>query len=533
MACANAETPSTKLTQEAAEAAVLCLINEQRANQGAAPLSLNLRLRAAARQHANDARTIKWWAGGGPQIHVNPVTGTTPAIRIKDAGYCREENAPPTNENGYSAFYRGGVEYQGNTSPQAAVDWWMDSPDHRDTLLDPTYGETGVAVAMGVAERGPEPDAADDGAIFVQTFGGCSKPEPARLGEIWAWGKNIQGELGDGSTIDRHTAVHLEKIGGVVALVAGGAHNFALTGDGGVLAWGFNASGQLGDGTTTGRLTPQPWTSLPDVQALAGGTAHSLALMNDGSVMGWGANAHGQIGDGSFDDRLEPVPVAELSDVIAISANYAFSLALTRDGRVWAWGQNNWGQLGDGTTDTRPTPAPVADFNGAIAIKTGLEHGLAIRNDGSVWAWGANYQGQLGDGTSDQRLTPVKVDLPDAAGEIVAIGGGVLHSLALGQNGWVWAWGGNGSGQLGTGDTADRLTPVRPINMDDVIAIAVGAEHSVALKRNGRVWAWGDNSYGGQLGDGTTTNRSTPVRVKGLPDFVNGIVTTSHHTLAT
>ncbi|HEX2431825.1 MAG TPA: CAP domain-containing protein, partial [Aestuariivirgaceae bacterium] len=91
MACVNANTFSSLLTQTAAEAAVLCLINEQRAANGSPPLTLNLRLRAAARQHANDARTIKWWAGGGSKIHVNPITGSKPADRIKDAGYCPEE----------------------------------------------------------------------------------------------------------------------------------------------------------------------------------------------------------------------------------------------------------------------------------------------------------------------------------------------------------------------------------------------------------------------------------------------------------
>jgi uncharacterized protein YkwD len=101
--CVNANTPARLLTQNAAEGGVLCLVNEERAAKLVPPLTLNLRLQAAARQHANDARTIKWWAGGGSKIHVNPVTGSTPQDRIKGAGYCPEEPECPMNENGYSA----------------------------------------------------------------------------------------------------------------------------------------------------------------------------------------------------------------------------------------------------------------------------------------------------------------------------------------------------------------------------------------------------------------------------------------------
>jgi alpha-tubulin suppressor-like RCC1 family protein/uncharacterized protein YkwD len=534
MHCANANTFSRLLAQTAAEAAVLCLINEERAANGAGPLTLNLRLRAAARQHANDARTIRWWAGGGPQIHVNPITGSTPEDRIRDAGYCPEGGkASPPNENGYAAWYQGGPEFQGDTTPQAAVTWWMNSPGHRDTLLDPVYTETGVAVVLGVAETGPGPDNADGGVIVVQTFGACEVVDPASLGEVWTWGKNIQGQLGDGSTTDRHTAGQLEGIDDVVALAGGGAHSFALRGDGSVLAWGFNALGQLGDGTTTSRLAPAPLTSVSDLLAIAAGNSHSLALLQDGTVLAWGANHKGQLGDGTTTNRPTPEPVLELGDVIAISAGFNFNLALTRRGTVWAWGENNWGQLGDGTTDDRSTPVQVANLSGVTAISAGFEHGLALRADGTVWGWGPNYSGQLGDGSITQRLTPVKVGVPESlSGPITAIAGGGFHSIALEQNGRVWTWGGNGYGQLGNGDNVDRWLPVRPVNVYEVTAIAAGFGHNLVLKKDGSVWSWGMNSYGGQLGDGTTIDRATPVPVMGLPG-VSAIVAGVHHSLAT
>src|SRR4051794_32249526 len=127
MSCANADTPATLLSQVAAEEAVLCLVNEQRVLAGFPALTLNLKLLTAARQHGQDAATIKWWAGGAAKIHINPNALSTPQTRIKDAGYCVGEAAPPMNENGYDSWYKGGIESQGGTTPSAAVAFWMGS----------------------------------------------------------------------------------------------------------------------------------------------------------------------------------------------------------------------------------------------------------------------------------------------------------------------------------------------------------------------------------------------------------------------
>jgi alpha-tubulin suppressor-like RCC1 family protein/uncharacterized protein YkwD len=537
MHCPNANTPSSQLSQEAAEAAVLCLANEERATRGVPPLSLNRRLRTAARRHAADASAIRWWAGGGEQIHTNPITLSTPADRIRGEGYCLGEAQPPTNENGYSAWYQGGIEFQGDTTPQRAVSFWMGSDDHRATLLNPEYTETGVAVVLGVAELGPGPDTADGGVIIVQTFGGCETIEAG--GGVWAWGRNDGGQLGDGSTTHRLRPVQLEGIEEVVALAGGRAHSLALMSDGNVLAWGANALGELGDGTTTGHQSPVPSPSLSGVTAIAAGNAHNLAITSDGSVMAWGANHKGQLGDGTTDNQVDPVHVTDLDgEVIAISLGWNHSLALTANGFVWAWGENNQGQLGDSTEDNRSLPVPVAGLSGVVAIGAGFEHSLAVRADGSVWGWGANSHGQLADGSYMRRHTPVKVRVPASSGLIVAVAGGGFHSLALEQNGRVWSWGGNSYGQLGIGHTTPILPistpplPARPVNLYEVIAIAAGFSHCFVVKRDGSVWAWGANGWTGQLGDGTTIDRSTPGPVVDLPPAV-GIARGWFHSLAT
>ncbi|MFN8677291.1 MAG: CAP domain-containing protein [Thermomicrobiales bacterium] len=522
-----AGTLAENLAQLVAEEAVLCLVNEARADAGVPALTLNPLLRAAARQHAADARTLKWWDGGGPKVHINPVTGSTPQDRIRDAGYCGNAEEPVCNENAFDAWWIGAA---GGTEPQAAVDWWLGSPDHHDTMLDPTFNETGIAVILGVPEKEGNAANADGGAIYVQTFGFCE--EPIVLGRVWSWGKNIQGALGDGSTTDRHLPQQLEGPVGVAALAGGGAHTLALTGGGEVLAWGHNALGQLGDGTTTNHLNPTA-IGLTDVQAIAAGNSHSLALMRDKTLWSWGANFFGQLGDGSGADRPDPAEILDASlNITAISAGWDFCLALRADGRVLSWGANNWGQLGNGSTDSVDRPEYVHDLDDIVAIAAGFEHALALARNGQVWAWGSNHSGQLGDNSGEFRqLTPVPVMIPAASGRIVALGGGGFHSLALEQNGRVWAWGGNGYGQLGTGTTTDSPVPVRPLNVFDVSAIAVGFGHNLVLKNDGAVWAWGYNTYGGPVGDGTTFDRKTPVQVQGLQGIA-AVAAGTHHSLA-
>ena len=290
-------------------------------------------------------------------------------------------------------------------------------------------------------------------------------------------------------------------LGGIVAIAGGFQYTLALSVDATVLAWGANANGQLGDSTTTTRATPFPVIDplsssgfLSGVMAIAAGNAHSLALKPDGTVLAWGGNVLGQLGDSTTTQRRTLVQVSGLgagSGVIAIAAGASHSLALKFDGTVLAWGSNVTGQLGDGTTTPRLTPLQVFGLgpdSGVVAIAAGGGHSLALKADGTVLAWGLNANGQLGDGTLTRRLTPVPVSGLGPGSGVEAIAAGITHSLALKSDGTVLAWGFNTTGQLGDGTTAQRTTPVQVSGLglgSGVVAIDAGVSHSLALEFTG------------------------------------------------
>ncbi|GIM86465.1 RCC1 domain-containing protein [Salinispora arenicola] len=253
-------------------------------------------------------------------------------------------------------------------------------------------------------------------------------------------------------------------------------------------------------------------------------------------ALAWGNNDFGQLGDGSTTDSSTPVAVSLPAGVTvtATSAGADHGLALTSAGSVLAWGGNFSGQLGDGSTTNSSTPVPVSLPVGVTvtAVAAGGLHSLALTSAGTLLAWGHNSRGQLGDGTTTNRSTPVSVSLP-AGTTVTAVAGGRSHSLAVTSAGTVLAWGHNSLGQLGDGSTTTRSTPV-PVSLPvgtTAVAVAGGGEHSVGLTSAGTVLAWGRNFFG-QLGDGTTADSSVPVAVS-LPSgiTVTAITAGDDHSL--
>jgi hypothetical protein len=184
-----------------------------------------------------------------------------------------------------------------------------------------------------------------------------------------------------------------------------------------------------------------------------------------------------------------------------------------------AWGDGGSGQLDDGTTNNSSIPVAVSALPGRrriISVDGGMRHSLALAHDGTLWAWGWNGLGQMGNGTlTNSNLPGFVTALPDGQ-KAVPIAAGDAHSLALADDGTVWAWGYGGYGQLGTFSNGSSI-PVAETALPGAgkaVGIGAGIFHSLALADDGMLWVWGD---GGTLGNGTLTNSSTPVAVIGLP----------------
>jgi alpha-tubulin suppressor-like RCC1 family protein len=351
-------------------------------------------------------------------------------------------------------------------------------------------------------------------------------------GTVWAWGSNSHGQLGNGeiSPEGRATPSQVPNLTGVTAIASGSLHTIALKADGTVWTWGDNQDGQLGAGTASAmpQVNPVQVPSLKDVVYIAAGGGHSIAVDRNGSVWVWGNNGSGQLADGTATMRPAPVQ-ASVSGPGMFAGGGSHSVLADSNGKVFTWGANDSGQLGNGTTVGSLLPesigihpdntipgeyvAAVAAGGGYPLPEAGQNHSLALLKDGSVAAWGNNLYGQTGDGTAgNTRLTPVLITTLEGIGAVAA---GLNHSVALKDDGTVWAWGDNEFGELGDDTTTERNTPVQVTGIAGVVSIAARGDFTLALKNDGTVWAWGANSHG-ELGDGTTTDRHAPVRVIGL-----------------
>lgn len=369
----------------------------------------------------------------------------------------------------------------------------------------------------------------------------------------FAVGFDEAGQMGDGTIGPNavlpdvvRASIDAGALDGIVAVATEGSHMLALTSDGRVWAWGSDQYGQLGDGSPGDpRPTPQLVRNASDsgvlegIVAVAAGYRFSLALDGDGRVWAWGRNDHGQLGQGTVggSDRSLPVAVKDsagtglLTGVASVAAGTDHVLAVTDDGRVWAWGSDDWGELGDGSSGAaRPlpnlvrSPSGVGTLTAIASVEGAFSHSLALGTDGRVWAWGNNNFGQIGDGTSGaNRTIPVAVLPPSDAGQLSgvrAISSGDGFSLAVTSEGDVLGWGNNGLGQLGVSGPGNRLRPVRVGtgtpwgSVRHARSVSAGNIHGLALLEDGGVVAWGHDSL--ELGDPTRTD-GLPGRVQNPP----------------
>jgi len=300
--------------------------------------------------------------------------------------------------------------------------------------------------------------------------------------------------------------------------VGGNGHGLMVMPDGRIQAIGENSNGQLGDGTTTDRLTVITIAAPTNFIKVAAGYEHSIGLTADGKVYTWGDDSAEQLGDGAgATDVTTPTMVAGITNAIDIAAGAYTSYVLLADGTVMAWGLNNFDQVGDGTFVDQPSPVAVPGASNVVHIASNplAGHAMALRTDGRILTWGLGVFGALGDGVSFVSSTPVLVDNTTGLNYAVNIWAGAGHSVAIRHDGTVYAWGQNTNGQLGDASTTDKTTPVPMTGVSNALAGSAGNNHTVVLLGDGTAVATGMGTAG-QLGNGGTASATTIGAVSAL-----------------
>ena len=282
---------------------------------------------------------------------------------------------------------------------------------------------------------------------------------------------------------------------------------------GSLWGWGDNTFGELGDNTTIKKSSP--------IQTIAGGTNwklvsggyHTAAIKTDGTLWTWGGNNYGQLGNNSITNNRSPVQtISGGSTWWLVGCSKGNTAAIKTDGTLWTWGWNNYGQLGDGTIAHKSSPVQtIAGGTSWKSVACGYYHTAAIKTDGSLWLWGHDTYGQLGDNTTAHKSSPIQTISSGTNWKSVACG--YYHTAAIKLDGTLWGWGRNYYGNLGDGTTVYKSSPVQTVaggtNWKQVSCNS--GSHTTAIKTDGTLWTWGNNAYG-QLGDGTVILRSSPVQ---------------------
>jgi alpha-tubulin suppressor-like RCC1 family protein len=338
--------------------------------------------------------------------------------------------------------------------------------------------------------------------------------------QLWTWGNNIYGELGTNNTTIRSTPVTTLSGGNNWKQVSCATfHTAAIKTDGTLWAWGINIDGQLGINNTANRNTPvTTFAGGNNWKQVSAGSNLTSAIKTDGTLWIWGSGAEGRLGTNDTTQRNTPVTTfAGGTNWKQVSAGQNHTSAIKTDGTLWTWGWAGLGQLGtnaisSGTNGGPNRLTPVTTFAGGNnwkQVSAGSVHTAAIKTDGTLWTWGFGSLGQLGTNDAVERCTPVTTFAGGNDWKQVSCGND--FTTAIKTDGSLWVWGYNFSAQLGINNTANRNTPVTTFaGGNNWKQVSCGNIHASAIKTEGTLWMWGLNSYG-KLGINDANNRLTPV----------------------
>ena len=385
-------------------------------------------------------------------------------------------------------------------------------------------------------------------------------------GELYCWGDNSFGQLGNGTSTPSTTPVAVLKgsmpaDSTVVKVSTGVNYTCAIASDGKAYCWGTGSSGQLGNGATSQRNTPSPVArgAMPAdmiVNQITTGNAHACAVASNSKAYCWGVNSYGEVGNGTKTQASSPVAVSlgampAGSTVSQIDAGTEQTCAIASNNKGYCWGAGDSGRLGTGGNADATTPAAVAQGAmpaGAtlIQIQSGWGTGCAIASNNMAYCWGNNSDGRLGNGSTATSFSPVAVAMGamPTGTTVRHIDAANVHTCVIASNDNTYCWGQNGLGQLGTGDLSNPYTSYTPRlatrgstpageSFDTFVA---RGSSTCGLTTSGKLLCWG---YGGvgMLGAGNTNNAIAPTNVSSVYDktrwpVMKGLVTGGGHTCA-
>ena len=468
------------------------------------------------------------------QVRFDPGNGDPVIIQTVDEwGLASRPDTNPT---------RAGYQFDGWFQGEAAYDFTQ--PISEDTTVtakwsrpgswsrSPASGPTGGGTSVTLTA----PSGALGARLAGINAGGSHSVSVSSDGQVYAWGDNTHGQIGDGThtgrTLPTGTAAPADVL--FTQATAGRNHTAALDATGRIWTWGDNSDGQLGRGTVGGDDSTPGLAATGDTRftQINAGDDHTIALDTTGHIWTWGNDTYGQLGRGTAGSAtgtpaIRPMPEGTPPGLVytQIQAGGNHSLAIANNGTLYAWGDDTYGQLGDNKTGTATaTPSPVRTPTGAppsftwLYLSAGKDHTLAIATDTTanttaVYAFGSGRHGQIGKfGAGADNPLPTKTDLPNGA-DILRVSAGGQTSQAIISTGTLFTWGSNTNSQIGDGTNTDRKQPVAITTPGRANftwkRAAVGMSHTLGIDSAGTLHTWGDNTHG-QLGEGTDTPRSTP-----------------------
>jgi len=338
-------------------------------------------------------------------------------------------------------------------------------------------------------------------------------------GTFFTWGKNnsgqnMQGVYSLGGYPHKSSPTQVGALATWALPSAGPNHAMCTKTDG--TLWGAGGAGGLGQNNTISQSSPVQVGSLTDWARVSAGGDFTSCVKTDGTLWTWGQNGSGRLGLGNTTNYSSPVQVGSLKTWKTPAAGQQAMLCLKQDGTLWTWGNNSNGQLGLNNTTSYSSPKQIGSLTTWKKPSSSTNNGgcaLCTREDGTLWAWGKNTVGQLGLGDKIYRSSPTQVG--SLTNWLTPISN-AYFSLCVKTDGTLWSWGQGSYRALGLGNTTSYSSPKQIGSSTNWAKPGhIGNYSGACVTTNGKLYAWGYNGTG-QLGLNNTTNQLTPVQVGAL-----------------